>query len=155
MARAATTIERAGVTCQRVDLYTALDQSSRAAAVSLDYLQHLGGGWSPHPTAEEVRCEYQRIWSTLGDRPIEALVDLPLMSDPASLATLDVLTKLSAPAWYTDANLAALVICRIVNLSLNGGNSDGSCYAYVVLGVIAGERFGDHQAGFRFRPARL
>ena len=72
------------------------------------------------------------------------------MSDPASLATLDVLTKLAPPALYTDANLLSLVICRVVNLSLEHGNSDGSCFAYVLLGMIAGPRFGDYQAGFRF-----
>ena len=99
-----------------------LDQSGRAVAVGLDYLRHLGIDWSPHPTEEEARREYQRIWATLGDRPIEALVELPLMSDPASLATLDVLTKLALPALYTDANLVCLVICRVVNLSLEGGN---------------------------------
>jgi len=49
-ARAATTVERASVTCLRVDLYTALDQSSRAIAVGLDYLRHPGIDWSPHPT---------------------------------------------------------------------------------------------------------
>ena len=37
-----------------------------------------------------------------------------------------------------------------VNLSLERGNSDGSCFAYVWLGVIAGPHFGDYQAGFRF-----
>jgi PAS domain S-box-containing protein len=147
---AATTIERASVTCLQADLYTTLDQGSRAIAVGLDYLRHLGIDWSSHPTDDEVHREYLRIWSTLGDRPIEILAELPLMSDPTSLATLDVLTKISAPAWYTDANLASLVICRVVNLSLEDGNCDGSCYAYVVLGLIAGTRFGDYQAGFRF-----
>ncbi|MER9511815.1 AAA family ATPase [Mesorhizobium sp. M0460] len=149
-ARAATTVERASITCLLADLYTSLDQGSRAAAVSLDYLRYLGGEWPRHPTAEDVHREYQRIWSTLADRQIEALADLPLMSDPASLATIDVLTRLSAPAWYMDANLASLIICRIVNLSLEGGNSAGSCYAYVVLGLVAGWRFGDYKAGFRF-----
>jgi predicted ATPase/signal transduction histidine kinase len=148
--RAATTVERASVTCLQADLYTTLDQGSRAIAVGLDYLRHLGIDWSSHPTDDEVQREYLRIWSTLGDRPIEILAELPLMSDPASLATLDVLTKISAPAWYTDANLPSLVICRIVDLSLEDGNCDGSCYAYVVLGLIAGARFGDYQAGFRF-----
>ena len=32
---------------------------------------------------------------------------LPLMSDPESLATLDVLTKIVPPALFTDANLHA------------------------------------------------
>ena len=148
--RAANTVERATVACLRVDLYTTLDQSSRAVAVGLDYLRHLGIDWSPHPTEEEVRREYERIWSQLGSRTIEELIDLPLMSDPASLATLDVLTKLVPPAFFTDANLLALVICRAVNLSLERGNCDGSCFAYVWLGMIAGPRFGDYQAAFRF-----
>jgi PAS domain S-box-containing protein len=147
---ATSTVERAGVACLRVDLYVTLDQSSAAVAVGLDYLRHLGIEWSPHPTEQEVRLEYERIWSTLRDRPIEVLVDLPLMRDPTSLATLDVLTKLAAPFEYTDANLLSLAICRMVNLSLEHGNSDRSCFAYVWLGVIAGPHFGNYKAGFRF-----
>src|SRR4029077_17550688 len=123
--RAANTVELATVTCLRVDLYTTLNQSSeRAVAVCLDYLRHLGVEWSPHPTEEEGRREYERIWSQLGSRAIEELIELPLMSDPVSLATLDVLTKVLPPALFTDANLLSLVICRAVNLSLEHGNSD-------------------------------
>jgi PAS domain S-box-containing protein len=148
--RAANTVERATVACLRADLYTALDQSSRAVAVGLDYLKHLGIDWSPHPTEEEARCEYEGIWSQLRGRTIEALINLPLMSDAASLATLDVLTKLVAPAFYTDGNLLALITCRAVNLSLERGNCDGSCFAYVLLGSFGGPRFGDYPAGYRF-----
>jgi PAS domain S-box-containing protein len=149
--RAANTVERATVTCLRADLYTTLDQSSRAIAVGLDYLRHLGIDWSPHPTDEEARREYERIWSQLGSRTIESLIDLPLMSDPASLATLDVLTKIGPPALQTDANLVALVACRAVNLSLECGNCDASCSAYVWLSMVAGPRFGDYRtAVYRF-----
>jgi PAS domain S-box-containing protein len=148
--RAANTVERATVACLRADLYMTLDQSSRAIAVGLDYLRHLGIDWSPHPTEEEPRHEYERIWSQLGGRAIETLIDLPLMSDAASLATLDVLTKLVAPAFYTDGSLLALIACRAVNLSLERGNCDGSCFAYVLLGSFAGPRFGDYQSGYRF-----
>jgi PAS domain S-box-containing protein len=149
--RAATTVERAMVTCLRADLYTTLDQGSRAIAVGLDYLRHLGIEWSPHPTEEEARREYEQIWSQLGSRTIESLIELPLMSDPASLATLDVLAKIGVPAFYTDANLLALVTCRAVNLSLERGNCGASCIAYVWLSMIAGARFGDYQtAVYRF-----
>ena len=147
---AADTVELATVACLRVDVYTTLDQSERAVAVCLDYLQHLGVEWSPHPTKEEGRREYDRIWSHLGSRAIEELVELPLMSDLASLATLDVLTKVLPPALFTDANLLSLAICRAVNLSLERGNSDGSCVAYVWLGQVAGPHFGNYKAGFRF-----
>src|SRR5262245_57776729 len=156
--RAANTVDLATVTCLRVDLYSALDQSDRGVAVCLDYLRHLGVECSPHPTGEEVEQEYQRIWSQLGSRTIEQLIELPLMTDPTSLATLDVLTKvLPAALWatgsragFTNANLLSLAICRAVNLSLEWGNSDGSCVAYVWLGQVAGPHFGNYRDGFRF-----
>ena len=96
-ARATGAVEQATVASLRVDLYTALGRSDRAVGVCLDHLRHLGIDWSPHPTEEEVRREYERIWSQLESREIERLIDLPLMSDPASLATLDVLTKIVPP----------------------------------------------------------
>jgi PAS domain S-box-containing protein len=148
--RAKSTVELAILASMRADLYPMLGQSDRAVAVCLDYLRHLGVEWSPHPTVEEVRREYEHIWSQLGKREIEDLIDLPLMSDPVSLATLDVLTKGVEAAHFTDENLSYLVICRMVNLSLEYGNSDGSCVAYLYLAMIAGPHFGDYQVGFRF-----
>jgi signal transduction histidine kinase len=148
--RAANTVEQATVACLRMDLYMTLGQSDRAVGVCVDYLRHLGIVWSPHPTEDEARREYERIWSQVGIRAIEDLIELPLMSDPASIATLDVLTKVLSPAQFTDANFLSLAVCRAVNLSLERGNSDGSCVTYVWLGMIAGSHFGNYKAGFRF-----
>jgi PAS domain S-box-containing protein len=148
--RAVNTVEQAAVACLRLDLYTALDQTGRAVAVGLEYLRNVGIEWAVHPAEEEGQLEYDRIWSQLGNRAIEELIVLPLMSDPASLATLDVLTKLDAPALLTDLHLFSLTVCRAVNLSLAYGNSDGSCFAYVRLGMLAGPRFGNYDAGYRF-----
>jgi PAS domain S-box-containing protein len=146
---AANTVERATVVCARIDLYTTVGRNARATTVGLDCLRNFDIHWSPHPTEEEARREYDRIWSQLGSRPIEELVDLPMMTDPTSLATLDVLTKVFAAAMYTEANLACLVICRAVNLSIERGNCDGSTFAYVMVGAVAGARFGDYRGGFR------
>jgi PAS domain S-box-containing protein len=148
--RAATLIDQATVACSRIDLYMTLSQIPTAIAVGLDCLRDMGVEWSPHPSDEEVRCEYERIWSQLGTSATEDLIRLPVLSDPSSLATLDILTKLAIPALATDSNLHVLVCCRAVNLSLERGNCDASCYAYVWLGAIAGARFGNYQAGYRF-----
>ena len=148
--RATTTVEHASVACLHMDVCTTLDRSDRAVAVCLDYLRNIGIEWSPHPKEEEVRSEYQRIWSLLGSRRIEDLIDLPLMDDPASLATVEVLGKVFSPARFTDANLASLAIFNAVSLSLERGNCDASCIAYALLGPIAGSRFGHYQAGFQF-----
>ena len=135
--RAATTVERASVACLLLDLYTTLGQNSRAVAIGLEYLRHLGVEWSLHPTDEDVRREYERFWKKLGNRTIEDLIELPLMTDPASLATMDVLTNIP-PAFLRERNLYALAMCWAVNLSLVRGNSDGSCATYVQFGCVVG-----------------
>src|SRR5580700_4367399 len=146
-------VDSAAVARLQTELYASLDQSDRAVEAGLEYLRRVGVDWSPHPTNGQLRQEYERIWRQLGDRSIEALVDLPPMTDPACRATLDVLTAVEEPANFTDENLRCLVIARMVNLSLEHGNSDGSCVAYVQLGWFVAPRFGDYQAAFRF--ARL
>jgi PAS domain S-box-containing protein len=148
--RAANTVDLATVTCLQVDLYTTLDQSDRAIDVCLEYLRRLGVEWSPQPTPEEARHEYERIWLTLRNRSIEELINLPLMDDPESLATLNVLARAVPPALFTNANLLCLAVCRMVNLSLDRGNSDASCFAYVHFAMVAGPQFGNYRDGFRF-----
>ncbi len=138
------------VTRLRLTLYTAVDRSDRAVEVFLEYWRGHGTDWSPHPTQEEVLREYDQIWSLLGNRQIEELVDLPLITNPDVLDVLDVFTEMVTPAMFVDAKLLALVTCRMVSLSLEHGNSDASCFAYVWLGLLAGPHFGNYQAGFRF-----
>ena len=84
-------------------------------------------------------------------RPSDRRPDRPAADDDRDgRATLDVLTEVVTPALFTDKNLLPLVICRMANLSLEHGNSDGSCFAYVWLGMIAGPIFDNYAAGFRF-----
>ncbi|MBN3751663.1 AAA family ATPase [Paraburkholderia sp. Tr-20389] len=148
--RAATTVEQAHVACLRMDVYLTLDLSGRAVDVCLDHLRQVGIDWSAHPEETDVQREYGNIVARLAGRTIGSLVDLPLMQDPASLSTADVLSKLLRPAWFTDANLASLTICKVISLSLERGNCDASCFAYVMFPRIAGPRFRDYQAGFEF-----
>jgi PAS domain S-box-containing protein len=147
--RAVDTVQRAVVASRRVDLHTMLGAFDRAVEVGLEYLRHVGIDWPAHPTEMQANREYQRIWTLLGDREIEELINLPPMRDPESLATLDVLTALGAPALFTDENLWTLTMSSAVNLSLDRGNSDASPAYYVGIGLVAGYRFGDYDAGYR------
>jgi predicted ATPase/signal transduction histidine kinase len=138
------------VTCLRQTLYELLDRSDRSVEVFIEYQRGRGRDWSPHPTDEEVSREYDQIWSLLGARQIEELVALPLITNPDVLDVLDVLTATVMSANFTDENLLALLLCRMVSLSLEHGNSDAACFAYVSLGMIAGPQFGNYEAGFQF-----
>ena len=148
--RAATLVDSAAVACLRLELYTTLDRSDRCVELCLEYLRRIGVQWSAHPTRQEVQTEYDEIWRRIGSRRVESLVDLPLMSDPQWCATLDVLAQIVTPALFTDDNLLCLVLCRMANISLEHGNSDASCFAYVWLGMILGPHFDDYPTAFRF-----
>ena len=148
--RASTSHHRAIVTRLRITLYTTLDRSERSVEICLDYLRCAGTHWSSNPVSQIVREEYERIGSLLGARQIEDLIDLPLLEDSDVQDTLDVLTEIVTPAFFTNQNLCALVLCRMVNLSLEFGNCDASCYAYVWLATYAGPVFDQYETGYRF-----
>jgi predicted ATPase len=149
--RAGTAVEQAATACLSIDLTTTLGQTSRALAAGLDYLRRrLGGAWARHPSDDEARRQYDWITAQLAERGLDTLIDAPLMSDPSSNATIDVLTRLVSAVWHIDANLACVAICQAIKLSLDQGISDGSCAHFVWLGCVAGSRFGDGEAAFRY-----
>jgi predicted ATPase/signal transduction histidine kinase len=148
--RAKSIIDSAAVTRLRSSLYATLNRNDLGIGACLDFLQQVGVDWSIHPTDEEVQREFNEVWRVLGRRSIEELIALPHMSDQDSRATLDVLTSIAPPGVVKDPNLHHLIVFRMVNLSLSHGNSDGSCVAYVLFGMILGSEYGDYGSGFRF-----
>src|SRR5207253_7974175 len=74
------------------------DWSSDVCSSDL-YLAHVGIHWSPHPTDDEARREYERVCASLERRFTHELIGRRLLDDQAPLATLDVLTKLVPPAF--------------------------------------------------------
>jgi predicted ATPase/signal transduction histidine kinase len=143
-------IDSAAIACLRIELYTTLDRADRAIEVALELLARAGMPVPPRPSDDDVAREHANVRWRLGERSIEQLADLPAMTDRACSAILDVLAAAHAPANFTDGNLLALLIARIVNLSIEHGNSDASPLGYVYLGMILQSRFGDYDAGFRF-----
>src|SRR5262249_647593 len=123
-------VDRAAVTQLRATICSALDFHQGAIELSLKFLRLIGIEWSAHPSKQEVMQEYERIWQQLGNQPIEAIIDLPPITDPDRQATLDALTPALPAALFTDENLNCLILCRMVNLSLEYGNCAASCFAY-------------------------
>ena len=148
--RAVGSDEQAAIACLRIDLLMTLGRSERCVEVGLDYLRSVGAAWSPHPARDEMRQEFERIWQQLGSRPIQALIDLPLMGDPGWQAQMNVLTALLPPALFTDENLFCLIVARMASISMEQGNTDGSCLAYVWLGLLLGPHFDNYRAAFQF-----
>ena len=135
-------LDRAAVAGTRIVLYASLNRPEVAIEIGLACVSHAGIAWRPHPTEDEVLREYGRMQELLGEHPVDRLVDLPLMTNPDQLATMDIFANMLAAAARTDRNLHHLIIFHMVNQSIEHGHCDGSCNAYAALNMILPLRSG-------------
>jgi transcriptional regulator with GAF, ATPase, and Fis domain/predicted ATPase len=150
-ARAATVVERAAVVGLQADVYYALQQPDRGLQAAVDCLRQAGLDIPLRPTDAEARAAYARILPQLDGVGLDALAALPLMTDPSSRAILEVLAKISSTAAsFGGPNLQILIAVTAVDLTLKRGLHDGSCFAFIWLGWVAGSVYGDLDASFRF-----
>ncbi|WP_246257755.1 trifunctional serine/threonine-protein kinase/ATP-binding protein/sensor histidine kinase [Pararobbsia alpina] len=151
LARGASKIDKAAAYRLKVDLHVMKSEYPKAIESALECLRLFGIEMRPHPAHEEVQAEYEKIWSGIGGRPIERLIDLPLMTNPDMQAAMRVLSVLNAPAYFTaDINLACLHLCHMVNITLRYGTTDASTYGYAWFGAILGPMFHRYSDGDRF-----
>ena len=148
-ARSIGSTDLAAVACLRITLYTT-GHPGRAVKVGLEELRAFGIEWPDHPTEGDLRAEYEALRQRVGERPIEALVDLPLMSDPDLLALMQLLRAIHPPAFYTERKLQDLALLRMANLSLEHGYCDESPEAFAMLSITVGPSFGHYGDGYRF-----
>ncbi|HET6408987.1 MAG TPA: GAF domain-containing protein, partial [Chthoniobacteraceae bacterium] len=139
--RATSKVDRAAVYVLNVSLCIARSETSHAVDCALAGLRLLDIDLPTHPTWEQVEAEYGSLWQTLGGRPIESLIELPLMTDPELQAAMRLLSALTAPAGYFDHHLHFLVICRMAKLGMQHGISEATPHGYSHLGMILGPVF--------------
>jgi PAS domain S-box-containing protein len=151
--RAASDVEFADASCLKINLHVLMGEHPLAVDSALRCLRRFGIDVPAHPAMEQVRAEHETVWQTLNGRPIESLIDLPLMTDPKIQAAMHVLSVLAGPATFTDFQLYCLLACRMVNVSIQHGMSGASAYAYACLGSVLGANF--HRYGEGYRLTRL
>jgi PAS domain S-box-containing protein len=150
---AASDAEVADAACLKINLHVLMGEHPQAVYSALASLRLLGIDLPEHPTLEQVSAEYETVWQTLSGRAIEALIDLPLMTDPKVMAAMQVLSALTGPATFTDYQLSCLLACRMVRISMQHGMSGAAAHAYAYLGSVLGPDFHRYREGHRL--ARL
>jgi PAS domain S-box-containing protein len=150
LARGASTIDKAAAYRLKISLHVMRSENPEGVESALECLRLFGIEIPAHPTREQVAAEYEKVWNNLGERPIERLIDLPLMTDPEMQAAIDLLSALSSPAYFTDLDLYRLHFCHMVNLSMEYGATGASGHAYSGFGTTLGSAFRRYIDGYRF-----
>jgi PAS domain S-box-containing protein len=147
--RGASKIDQAAVYNLKILLHTVKSENAQAVASALTGLRLFGIDIAAHPTWEQVQAEYEAVWQTLNDRPIESLIDLPLMTDLEQQAVMQVLSTLLGTVYFTDFHLFCLLVCRMVNVSTQYGMCGASAHAFGHWGIVLGPVFHRYQEGYR------
>ncbi len=135
MRHARDNIERTAVYEILIQLLTTKGENARAVEATLSCLALFDLTMPREPTEEQVRQAYDDIRAALGDRPIEALLDLPVLTDRAIGGLLNVLLIAQSALMFTNGNLLVLAICHMVRLSLRYGNIASAIGGYGGLGT--------------------
>jgi predicted ATPase/signal transduction histidine kinase len=155
LARAQTRIEKAAIYAVAVQLHATKGEVNRSLTCTLECLHEFGIEIPVRPTRAQVEEEYRRVLATIEAKSIESLVDLPIMSDPETMALMAMLTVSTAPAFFIGFEIYASLVGLTVRLSLEHGNTDASAHVYAAFGAVAGVLFGRYQDAHRLGKAGL
>jgi predicted ATPase/signal transduction histidine kinase len=139
----------------RTALYTMLNRPDMALEIGLDFLKKSRLEVPSRPTNEEVDREFEQLHRLLSGREIQALAEVPAAQEPIWQAVMEVFADLIPPALFINANLTDFLLIRMVNLSLEHGHCDASCYAYVCMNQVFGSRYGDYATSYAFGKLAL
>jgi PAS domain S-box-containing protein len=142
----------------RLRIMLQLRQGNYAPAVrtALECLRTFGVDLPDSPTPEQMRTEYEEMRRALGERPIESLVDLPMMDDPEMQAVMKLFSGLGNLAYHADLDLYQMISCCMVKLSCRHGTSEYSAIGYGAVAIVLGpafHRFADGEAFARLAVA--
>jgi predicted ATPase len=147
--------DRVLVVGRQMILYLHRGDSEDALALGVGCLRDLGEMLALDPTDEDVEEAYHQLLSAIGDRTIESIVHMPIMTDAASRALTDLLEALTGPAGSYRLNLITVAQLRIARLCVQHGISDGAAHAFAGLARVVGWSFGELETGHRFGQLAL
>lgn len=133
----------------RVELLTMLGDNQAAASTGLAAFEALTGVALPlHPGHDALVEHARQTLDTLGGSVIEALLELPPVTDPTMRTAMGLLSAALPAAAALDHALVDLMCCHLVALTVRHGSCESSPHGHTVFGATLGRLFG------RWRDAR-
>ncbi|MCW6037267.1 AAA family ATPase [Spirulina subsalsa FACHB-351] len=139
----------------QIKAMVAQSQMLEAIALGEQALAQLGVEFSAQAHETVIHNTLQTVASQLEGREIEELVNLPIMSDPLTIAAMEILAILFAPIFLANPALLPLLCGTMVKLSLQFGNAPISTIGYAMYGMVLSAFLGQVTQGYRFGRVAL
>jgi predicted ATPase len=137
LACARTNLEKAEILAMRTRQYATTGKMAASIQAAVMGLALLGIRISGDPETGAIQRERAAVRRNLAGRPIASLVDAPACTDPAKKVAIRLLMEIFPAAFLSGSgNLFPFLVLKSVNLSLAGGNSPESAFAYAAYGML-------------------
>ncbi|NEN91348.1 MAG: AAA family ATPase [Okeania sp. SIO3H1] len=152
-----TVIEQANYLLEKVNVYLIRiranvfqNKSNEAIAIAQQLLQQFDVTFPQTPTQNDIQDCIAEINRAIGDREIEDLVDLQIMTDVEKIAIIQIANSITPAAYISGSPLFPLLISLSVKLSIQYGNTTASVLAYSTYGIVACNFLQDVDMGVKF-----
>ncbi len=129
---------------------TAQSKILEAIAVGRDALFQLGVELPTAPDEAKIGKALQTVARLQGDRGIEELVDLPVMTARHTQAAMQLLGILFSPILQAMPGLLPILSATMVSLSIQFGNAPGSTVGYAIHSMVLCAFLGEVKSGYSF-----
>ena len=148
-------VDKMGVYSTKIQAYMAQAKKIEALNIGFEALELLGVSFPESPTPADIEQTLAQTASNLQGKKIEDIIHLPVMTDGEKLAIAKMLLSLGSPSFQAARSFFPLVICALVNLSLEYGNSPFSGYGYACYSVLLEAIFQDSESAYKFGQLAL
>jgi len=108
----------------------------QALETGVKFLEVLGIQVPDFPQYEDLQTEIALINQLMVGKAIADLANLPLMTDAKQLGKVSILANLISPSYQAKPSLFPWVACKLVQLSIQYGNTSQSAFTYASYGMI-------------------
>ncbi|KYC41886.1 serine/threonine protein kinase [Scytonema hofmannii PCC 7110] len=126
-----------------------------AVKIGLQSLENLGVKLTESPTPMDIQQAFEEIATSLADREIEDLINLPSMRDANKLAAFRLIASLVPAAYQFAPALFILMACKQVKLSIQNGNTPLSASGFADYGVVFSGLLQDIDTAYKFGQLAL
>ena len=126
-----------------------------AFTVGINALGQLGLEFPSAPDEASIDRALQTLANLMEGRKIEELVDLPVMTEAKTQATMQMLSILDTPIFQTMAELLPVLSSTMVSLSLQFGNAPASTAGYSLHGMVLCAFLQEVEIGYSFGQLAL
>jgi predicted ATPase/signal transduction histidine kinase/DNA-binding NarL/FixJ family response regulator/tRNA A-37 threonylcarbamoyl transferase component Bud32 len=139
----------------QIPAYAAQNQLRKAIKIALIFLKRLGISLPEEPTQEDIGLALQKMQVSLSGKPIQSLIDLPMMTNTQSILAMRVMVAVIPAAHAVLPTMMILLTLKQVDLSLEYGNVSESSFSYACYGFILCSIVSDIESGYQFGQLAL